>query len=270
MQKELFINNGLSEDKTKKKLFTKPEPNEMVIKVDKFDTEGFEIVRREFFSKANCPAVTLRNGKVNFNIHAIRKLDKCSHILIAVNFEKKLMVVEPSDENNINSLQWSRVDKHDKVVPRTITGKLFTGLLYTNMKWNFEGIIKMLGTLVKAEDKNRFLFNLINAEAYLNLAQSSADDPNRHERVPLVREHFMPKHWEGHYGLPYEESKRPLIDTFEGMEGFVKITIPKVPTKKSTENKVIETANLFTESVAADNADKSNNSVEEAQEYGTI
>ena len=267
MQKELFNNNGLSEDKTKEKLSTKPEPNEMVIEVAKFDYTDFESVRPELFAKLNSPSVTLKDGKVNFNVRAIRKLDECSHIQFAVSTKKKQLVIEPCNEDDRNSIQWSKVDKKGKIVPRTITGRPFVGMLYESMKWNSECTMKMLGTLVKSDDKNRFLFNLIDAEAYLSISQPSADDPNRHERVPHIRHHFMPEHWEGHFGLSYEESKKPLIDTFDGMEGFVKVTFPKTPSKKRKSDK-IETPDLF-EQVSSDE-DKSKENVEEAQENETI
>jgi len=263
MQEELFNKNGSVEDKIKEK-FTKLELNEMVIEVDKFDYDGLEVVRPEFFAKLNSPAVTLKDGKISFNVRAIRKLDECSHILFMIDMNKRLLVIEPSDENDRNSIQWSKVDKRGKVVPRTITGRPFTGMLYTNMNWNSECTMKILGGMAQEvpSGKKRFVFNLINAEAYLHLAEPSADDPNRHERVPHIRHHFMPKHWEGHFGQSYEESKKPLIDIFDGMDGFVKVTFPKAASKKRTSDGVMEMTNLLEQIVASD-ADKSKDNVEE-------
>jgi hypothetical protein len=115
-------NNEVLENKTKAIEFIEYE-------VDRFDFEGYEVVRKEFFSKAICPAVTIKYGMVNFNIRAIRKMNECSHILILINSEQKRMIAKPCDEDDKDSLQWSKVDKYNKVVPRTITGKMFTALL---------------------------------------------------------------------------------------------------------------------------------------------
>ena len=249
--------NKIEETKSQE-MFTKPVRVGIVEyierEVDRFDYEGYEVVRREFFSKANCPAVKIRYGKINFNVRAIRKLDECSHILILINIGEKRMLVKSCKEDDKDSLQWSKIDKHKKVVPRVITGKAFTAQLYADMNWNFGGTIKMLGTLLKCPDEKLFVFNLMNAEAYFRLAAPTEDDPNRHERVPLT-----PSHWQGNYGQSYEESKTPLLTTFEGIpEGFVKITLPPLPPKKSAKSKVNETLNLFPETEFSSNTNKSN------------
>jgi hypothetical protein len=218
--------------------YTKPVRDSMISyierEVDRFDYEGYEVVRRELFSKANCPAVTLKYGSVNFNVRAIRKLDECKHIQILINSEKKLMIAKPCEEDEKDSVQWSKVDKHGKLGSRKITGKVFTAQLFDDMKWDFNATFKVLGTLLTCKDEKIFVFNLINAEAYLSISAPSPDNPKRRERVPL-----MPQHWQGTYGQSYEESKVEIVKTFEGMpEGFVKITLPQLPSKKQTEDKV--------------------------------
>ena len=220
---------------TRPQEFTKPlrDTDDMVSfierEVESFDFDGYEVVRKEFFSKANCPAVTIKYGRVIFNIRAIRKLDECNHIQILMNQEKKMMIAKPCAEEEKDSVQWSRVDKHEKVVSRAITGKVFTAQLFSDMNWGLSGTIKVLGTLLKCKGEKIFIFDLANAEAYLSVSAPSADNPKRRERIPL-----MPEHWQGTYGPSYEDSKKELIKTFEDVpEGFVKIIIPQMPLKKS-------------------------------------
>jgi hypothetical protein len=228
-----------TEETKPKEKFTKPVRDGLVeyieIDVDKFNFDGYEVVRRELFSKVNCPAVTIKYGSVVFNVRAIRKLDECSHIQILINSEKKLIIAKPCDEDDKDSLQWSRIDKHGKVVPRAIKGKAFTAQLFEDMKWDLEATFKMLGTLLKCKNEKMFIFDLNNTEAYSHLSVPSADNPNRRERVPLP----MPEHWQGHYGKSYEESKVQIVKTLEDMpEGFVKITIPQLPLKKTADDEV--------------------------------
>lgn len=213
--------------------FTKPgREGEMVAyierEVERFDFDGYEVVRRELFSKVNCPAVTIKYGSVGFNIRAIRKLNECSHIQILINQEKKLMIAKPCGEEEKDSVQWSRVDKRAKVVKRDITGKYFTAQLYKDMNWDIGATFKVLGTMLICREERIFVFDLKNAEAYIRISEPTPEDPKRRKRVPL-----MPQHWQGNYGESYEESRKVMVQTFEGVpEGFVKITLPQMPSKK--------------------------------------
>jgi len=271
-QKDLFGNDDTSENKDEKskpqEKFTKPSRKGVVeyieIEVDKFDFSGFQIVRKEFLSKANCPAVTFRCGSLIFNLCAIRKLDECSHIQILIDPAKKLMIAKPCGEDEKDSSQWSRIDKHGKLKTRAITGKVFTAMLYKDMKWDTEAIFKMLGKLIKCRGEKIFLFDLNHAEAYLSLSAPSADHPNRRERVP-----FIPEHWQGTYGQSYEESKNQTIETFEGVpEGFVKINIPQKTPKKPTGNKDLETPDAEKTKEDTANSGNSNDNDKEETEDG--
>ena len=267
MKDNIFTNEGNDNEVPKKKTFTKPArngQNEFIEhEVDRFDYEGFEVVRRESFSKVNCPAITIKYGKVVFNVRAIKKLSECSHVLILINIEKKLIRVKPCDEDDKDSLQWSRIDKHGKLVARAITGKLFTAQLYKDMKWNLECTFKMLGILFKCKDEKQFVFDLANAERYLSLSKPTADNPKRRERVA-----YIPEHWKESYGQTYEESKFPMVETFEEIDGYVKITLPQLPSQKSAGDKLTETVNLFSGQNVL-NTDQSNKREKEAQKDGT-
>lgn len=217
-------------------MYTKPAQNGIISyierEVDRFDYDGFEVVRRELFSKALCPAVTMRYGYIMFNLRAIRKLDECSHIQILVNSKEKLMIAKPCLEDEKDSVQWRKINKHEKVESRMINGKYFTAQLFGDMKWNFSATMKSLGTLLTCKGEKIFVFDLSNSEAYISVSAPSPDNPNRRIREPL-----MPKHWQGHYGQSYEENKMEVVKTFEGVpEGFVKITLPQMPVKKSQAN----------------------------------
>jgi len=217
-------------------MYTKPAQNGIISyierEVDRFDYDGFEVVRRELFSKSLCPAVTIRYGYLMFNLRAIRKLDACSHVQILVNSKEKLMIAKPCGEDEKDSVQWSKINKHEKLESRMINGKYFTAQLFSDMKWNFSATMKSLGTLLRCKGEKIFVFDLSNSEAYISVSAPSPDNPNRRIREPL-----MPKHWQGHYGQSYEESRMEVVKTFEGVpEGFVKITLPQIPAKKSQAN----------------------------------
>ena len=238
-QKDLFGNDVALGKNGGKPKFTKPGrgKNDGGIdrEVDRIDYDGFNVARGECFSKKYRPAITFRYGSVLFNIWAVRKFHECSHIIIIINIQKKLLRIKPCDEDDKDSLKWSRVDKTDKVVPRFITGKLFSAQLYKDMGWNIESIVKVLGWFVKDKSRNDYIFefDLSNAEMYLHLAEAIEDDPKRRRRVA-----YSPKHWQGNYGQPYDERAKQLTMTFDDSpEGFMKVTIPQLPRKqKDVEN----------------------------------
>ena len=258
---DFLINEGNgTPEKTEEMKFTKPSKNEEIefieYEVDRFDYSGYVVVRREYFSKLNCPAITVQYGKIRFNLKAIEKLGKCRHILILINTDKKRIIVKPCDEDDKDSLQWSRVDKHDKLVVRTITARPFCAILFKDMNWHLDCTFKILGTLLKCGQEKQFVFDLTNAERYLSVSKPTEDDPKRRERVA-----FMPKIWEESYGQSYEESRIPLVETFEETpDGYVKIPILQPKTKKSANSKDEETLGIFPE----------NENTEEVQENGTV
>jgi len=146
------------------------------------------------------------------------------------------MIAMPSEEDVKNSVQWSKVDKLGKVVPRKITGRHFTAQLFDDMNWNPDGTYKCLGTLIRNEHTGKvlFVFELINAESYDSLSAPSEDDPNRRERVPLI-----PIHWQGNYGQSYEENQKQMLTTLEkSSEGFVRVKLlPILPKVKKDKKK---------------------------------
>ena len=121
-------------------------------------------VKQELLSRPNCPAVTIKDGSVLFNVHTIRKLDECSHIQILMHQTKKMMIIKPCTEDEKDSVQWSRTDKCGKVVSRRISGKSFTTQLYNDMEWDINNAIEVLGTLLKCGDEKMFVFRLTDVE----------------------------------------------------------------------------------------------------------
>jgi hypothetical protein len=226
------------EEKKLQDLFTKPtrdgKTGYIEYEVESLGLEDCEVIRGELFSKANCPAVTFRYGSVTFNVRAIRKLGECSHVLLLINKEKKLLIAKPCHEDENDSQQWSRVDKHGKLIPRMIRGDYFSALLFRDMNWDLRCTFKVLAKLQKCKNEKAFIFELVDAEKYLSLSAPTADNPKRRERIP-----FIPEHWKDNFGQLYEDRKNLILETFDGVpDGYIKITLPKKPNKKTADDKI--------------------------------
>jgi hypothetical protein len=208
---------------------------------ERLDFSGFVLVRREMFAKINCPAITIKYDQVYFNVRAIKKLDGCPFIQILINTETKRLIARPCEEDDKESVQWCRINKEGKLVPKHIGARLFSAKLYNDLGWNISATMKMLGTLVKAGNEKIFVFEMKNAEAYVTMA--SQTDENRRVRVP-----FQPEHFATEYGPTLEEVSQGLISTYEGVpEGFVSIRMAPVKAKSrplaNSSSLILEEAN---------------------------
>jgi hypothetical protein len=202
------------------------------VEVDDYNFTGGEVVRPEIFPKANLAAVTIKYDSVFFNVRAIRKLIECSHIIIIMQFDLKRMIAKPCDEDDKGAVQWSRIDKHSKVISRKFLGKGFTAKLFKDMNWDTVAIYKILGTLIKFKDERILVFDLTDAERYLFLAATSEDNPRR------TRVAYPAPHWEENWGESYEAFKTPRVKTSEGMSVEIKKSaFPQLPFKEAADSK---------------------------------
>ena len=124
--------------------------------VENLKLAGFELVSQEDFDTPIFPVITFKHGSVVFNTHAIKMLDECTQVQFLINSEKNALIVRPCDENEFHSVQWSRVDKNGKTVPKVVYGKPFTGLIFYEMYWDFKKTYKIKGEL-KSNPKEKFL-----------------------------------------------------------------------------------------------------------------
>jgi hypothetical protein len=141
------------------KFLSKSIEKEMEDELEEIDLEGFEVVPKIMFSNI-LPTVTLKNGSLVFNLQAIKMLDGCSNIQILINIDKKSMIVKPCGKNLFHSVQWSKVDKNGKLIPKRIYGKPFTGRLFYDMYWDFKGTVKKTGELQKDLGEKFLIFEL--------------------------------------------------------------------------------------------------------------
>lgn len=199
--------------------------------VESINLDGFQVVRRENFAKIQCPALTIKYGKIYFNLKAIRKLDEATHIQILINKEEKKLIVRASEESSKEALKWSYYDKNGKLYKKDIGARGFTAKLFRDMGWDPACTVKCLGTLIKCKDEKIFLFELDNNEMYMNLSVPDANNENKKIRVA-----YEPKQWEHNYGKPVTEYDTELIKTLEDVpEGFVVFCqTPPEPKKSST------------------------------------
>ena len=99
-----------------------------------FSFDGYQVVRREFFSHKYDPTLTIKGNSIVFNNACISKLDQVVYVQVLVNPISEKLVIRPCEEGARDAIRWC-IAKDDKRKSRQITCGLFTAKLYEMMGW---------------------------------------------------------------------------------------------------------------------------------------
>ena len=206
--------------------------------VEAIDTTGYQVVRREWFAKSQCPAITIKYGKIYFNLIAIRKLG-CEYIQPLLRADEKKLMIRPCDPDIKEALQWCYTTGKGKLVKRDIGARMFTEKLYHDMNWPTICTVKCLGTLIRCKDEKVFVFEFASTEMYSTQSEPDANNENRRVR----KEYIQREMWEN-YGKPVDEYESGLVKTLEDVPGnyvvFSKFTNTKRVEPLSEQDQVKE------------------------------
>lgn len=135
--------------------------------------DGYEMPPRTQFSMLKKPAVSIKYGKLTFNMAAIRLFDGIKNVLPMVNRQKKRLAIVPCTEEESASVEWART-KGDTWVNKQVTSLDFVETIFQIMDWNRECRYKVLGRLVNSD---RGLILVFDLEEFIMF------EPNKEEYV---------------------------------------------------------------------------------------
>lgn len=115
------------------------------------DLSGYELPPRTQFSMISKPSVSIKYGKMTFNMASVRLFDDALFILTPVNRDKKRLMVVPCKEEESASLQWARIKADGTKTNRTITSEEFVLKLYKMMGWKLSCRYQVLGRIALAK-----------------------------------------------------------------------------------------------------------------------
>jgi len=183
-----------------------------------FSLEGYQVVRREFFSHRFDPTLTIKGNSIIFNNACIAKMDQVIYVQILVNPETEKLVIRPCDEGARDAIRWC-VAKNDKRKSREITCGLFTAKLYNLMSWEAQYRYKLQGTRINYKGEQLYVFDLSSTEIYL----PSVKDPNDPDAKKRRSKTFYPEDWRDSFGLPVlehqESTQINLLEGYDFMDG---------------------------------------------------
>ncbi|WP_312694515.1 integrase [Caproiciproducens sp.] len=180
---------------------------------ESFSYEGYQVVRREFFSHIHEPSIVFNRCKISLNTACLKKLPDVDYVQILVNPEEKKLAVRPQREDKKDTFLWCTTSNEQRK-PRQITCRMFFAKVIQMMDWNPDCRYKILGKLIRSSDEYLFIFDLTATEVYQ--CTLSNDDKPRMSRTPVY-----PAEWQNQFGLPVEEHSKLLqVNIFDGYTVF--------------------------------------------------
>ena len=177
-----------------------------------FSFDGYQVVRREFFSHKFDPTLTIRGNSIIFNNACISKMESVVYVQVLVNPTTEKLVIRPCEEGARDSIRWCIV-KDDKRKSRQITCGLFTAKLYEMMGWEQLYRYKMQGTRINYRGQHLYVFDLTSTEVFLP-AVKDPDNPKAKARRNAA---VYPMNWRDSFGIPVQEHESSMqIDLMEG------------------------------------------------------
>ena len=165
-----------------------------------FSFEGYQVVRREFFSHKFDPTLTIRSNGIIFNNACISKLDEVVYVQVLINPDTGKLVVRPCDEGARDAVRWC-IARDDKRKSRQISCSMFTAKLYDLMGWETLYRYKMQGTRISYQGEQLYVFDLTSTEVFIPATQDS-DSEGKPKKKAAVR--FL-ENWRDSFGLPVAE-----------------------------------------------------------------
>ena len=177
-----------------------------------FSFDGYQVVRREFFSHKFDPTLTIKGNSIIFNNACISKLESVVYVQVLVNPTTEKLVIRPCEEGARDAIRWC-VAKEDKRKSRQITCGLFTAKLYEMMGWEALYRYKLQGTRINYRGEQLYVFDLTSTEIYLPAVKDPNNPNARAKRSAAV----YPADWRDSFGIPVQEHEDSMqVDLMEG------------------------------------------------------
>lgn len=177
-------------------------------KNEAFSYDGYQVVRGEFLSRTNMPAICIDGVRLSVNAACMRKMPDAKYVQFLVNPSERKLVLRPCGENDKDSFLWCNT-KDGKQIPRKIVCRLFIAKLSELMSWSADKKYRIMGTILKTNSEHLMIFDLKSAEALYNA--------DKHDEEKGTAKRFcFPEEWRDCFGLTAEEHETSkMINLFD-------------------------------------------------------
>lgn len=127
-----------------------------------FDLKGYQVVRGQFMStRYECPAMSVVNGKITFNMVCMKKFFGVTHIQLLLHPAEHQIAIRPCSERDTYSIPWCR--NGNRIHSKVLNCEYFCSALFRIMKWNPDFLYRIRGTWITNGSRQIIIFNLDNA-----------------------------------------------------------------------------------------------------------
>lgn len=207
------------------------------LEFEKFD--GYEIPPRTQFSMLNKPAVSIKYGKLTFNMACIRLFQGVQYILTPINSDKKRLAVICCKEEEGASVEWARLKKGETWVNKQISSVEVCEKLYRLLGWDRSCRYKVLGRIANSERGIILLFDLEEAIMFTALPEEFVD-PKSGE-VKKRRVSYYPDMYKDRIGRSYNDyAATQQLNLFEHLDEYTGKTYEDAATGEIIEGHIAE------------------------------
>lgn len=222
------------------------------LEYEKFD--GYELPPSTQFSMLKKPTVTIKYGKIRFNMAAIKLFSGIKYILPMIHKDKKRLAVVPCKEEENSSVEWARRRKKDDAwVNKEISTVDFVNKIFERMGWRRDCRYKIIGRIANSDKGLILLFDLEEAICF---------EPTKKEVVnpvtgkkTVVNNKIYPKKYEGKIGMDYNDYvSGDMNSKFENLGEYIEDSpVGDVSENVSDDSDVGMTSNISSDSSPVDN-----------------
>ena len=181
--------------------------------------EGYELPPRTQFSMLKKPAVSIKYGKMTFNMACIRLFEGIQYILPLVNIAKKRLAVAMCVEEESASVEWARFKKNEVWVNKDITSVDFIEKIYQAMGWRRECRYKVLGRVANSDRGLIIVFDLDEAIMFTPMKEEYEDPKTGEKKKRQVK--YYPDLYKTRIGKSYEDYEQARqINLFEDIMSY--------------------------------------------------
>jgi len=136
------------------------------IEPGEFDLRGFEVARTESFDSIRRPYVIFQDKKIKLSTACVRKLGKGNRVEFLANPIDMRFAIRIAAKDSRQAVICSRVS--DGIYyPKEISGAAYMETLFQLFKWNNDTKYRVAGTLFQKDSESVYIFNTIDAEAFV-------------------------------------------------------------------------------------------------------
>ena len=193
------------------------------------DLDGYVLPPRTQFSMLKKPAVTIKYGRMTFNMPCIRLFESVQYILPLIHPEKKKLTIVTCAEEESASVQWARIRSTDgEWVNRDITSDDFIHNVYKMMGWKLGCRYKVLGRVANSREGLVLVFELEEAVMFASKPVEIVNEETGEVKKKQVK--YYPDAYKDVIGKSYNDYvEARQMNLFEYLEDYVGQTYSDKP-----------------------------------------